>query len=292
MQISKSNYYHWHSQKNIIVSDDLTPQIEHVFWEHKQRYGVRRVCKQLGKSGLNISTHKVRKAFKARGLNAIQPRSFVPKTTNSYHSYTISPNRLKDGVFPQTINEVWVGDITYIPMAEGKWSYLSVWMDLCSRRILGWQLNDHMRESILTSSLTKAINSRSSLGQDIIVHSDRGGQYCGKEFRLLIARHNMLQSMSGADNPYDNAHMESYFSRFKAELIQTKLYNNLEEARLDIFEYIEGYYNRIRMHSSLDYRSPEEFENVIHSNSQKEKRSKKEKFNSNVENPTGFPHKS
>jgi transposase InsO family protein len=292
MQAGKSQYYAWLSNKTGSKQEPIGARVEDIFWEHKCRYGARRVHKALEQSGEKASLYRVRKAFHMRSLKAIQPRSFVPKTTNSYHSYRISPNLIKDKPFPSRINEVWVGDITYIPMTEGKWSYLSVWMDLHSRRILGWQLSDHMRESIVIDSLKKAFQMRGKLETSLIVHSDRGGQYCGNEFRLLLSRHPISQSMSDADNPYDNAFMESCFSRFKAELIQSKLYATMEAARLEIFEYIEGYYNRIRLHSSLDYHSPEFYENnihTIHTNSQKEKRSKKEKLYSTVENPTGFP---
>ncbi|MCW3118869.1 MAG: Integrase catalytic region [Chitinophagaceae bacterium] len=157
---------------------------------------------------------------RSNGLKAIQPRSFVPKTTDSRHPYRISPNLLKQRPAPAAANQVWVGDITYIPMVGGSFQYLSVWMDLFSRKIVGWDLKDHMRESLVTSSLKKAINSR-KIKPGLLIHSDRGGQYAGTVFRqILDGPDKMLQSMSDADNPYDNAHMESFFSRFKAELME------------------------------------------------------------------------
>lgn len=152
-------------------------------------------------------------------------------------------------------NEVWVGDITYIAFAGGQWSYLAVWMDLFSRKIIGWQLEDHMQESLVTHALRKSLHCR-TISKGIIVHSDRGGQNGGNNFRKMINDNNLLQSMSLADNPYDNAFIESCFSRFKAELVQDGIFETIEDARTEIFEYIEMYYNTIRLHSSLKYQSP------------------------------------
>jgi transposase InsO family protein len=160
---------------------------------------------------------------------------------------------------PQKPNEVWVGDITYIPLSGGNWCYLSVMMDLFSRRIVGWQLDDNMKEPLVTATLNKAIRSR-KIDKGLLIHSDRGGQYGGKIFRALIGKKELLQSMGRADNPYDNAFMESCFSRFKAELLQDGIFETIEDARTEIFEYIEMYYNTQRLHSSLDYQSPNEFE--------------------------------
>ncbi|HMF70062.1 MAG TPA: IS3 family transposase, partial [Flavitalea sp.] len=203
---------------------------------------------------------KVRKLLGNNGLKSIQPRSFVPKTTNSRHPYRISPNLLKERTAPTTANEVWVGDITYIPMAGGSFHYLSVWMDLFSRKIVGWDLQDHMRESLVTSSLIKAINSR-EIKPGLLIHSDRGGQYAGTRFRqILDGPDKMQQSMSDADNPYDNAHMESFFSRFKAELLEGGAFQDAEDSHSEIFEFIEMYYNPKRLHSSIGYLSPNAYE--------------------------------
>lgn len=174
----------------------------------------------------------------------------------------ISPNHLKAKPFPVAINEVWVGDITYIPMAEGKFRFLSVWMDLCSRKIVGWDHQDHMRESLVITAMNKAVGTRKVL-PGLMIHSDRGGQYAGTKFRQILTGLNMVQSMSDADNPYDNAHMESYFSRFKAELMEGGAFLNAEDAQTEIFEYIEMYYNPQRLHSSIGYLSPNNFENQL-----------------------------
>jgi len=243
----------------------MEQKIIDTFREHKRRYGSRRISKSLGNKGEKASRYKVSKTLRQYGLKAIQPRSFVPKTTNSRHTYQISPNLLLDRPKPGKPNEIWVGDITFIPLSGGNWCYLSVFMDLFSRRIVGWQLDDNMKETLVTATLNKAIGSR-KIDKDLIIHSDRGGQYGGKMFRAIIKKRKMLQSMSRADNPYDNAFMESCFSRFKAELLQDGIFETIEDAQTEIFEYIEMYYNTLRLHSSLDYQSPDEYEKQFEKN--------------------------
>lgn len=233
-----------------------------VFREHKRRYGFRRIVAELSHQNVLVSPYKVRKYLCANGLKAIQPRSFIPKTTNSRHPYPISPNHLRAKDFPVAINQVWVGDITYIPMVAGSFRYLSVWMDLCSRKIVGWDLQDHMQESLVTVSLNKAISTRKIL-PGLMIHSDRGGQYAGTKFRQILQRRTMVQSMSDADNPYDNAHMESLFSRFKAELMEGGAFSDADDSQTEIFEYIEMYYNPSRLHSSIGYLSPNNFETQL-----------------------------
>lgn len=262
LQVSRSGYYAWCKgqthQPNQTVKQ-MEQKIIDTFREHKRRYGARRIVKTLQSEGETISRYKAGRILKKHGLKAIQPRSFVPRTTDSRHPYKISPNLLLDIAMPQEPNKIWVGDITYIPLAGGRWAYLAEWMDLYSRMIVGWQLEDHMKEVLVTTAFKKAINKRKP-AKGMIAHSDRAGQYAGGVFRKLITKHNILQSMSRADNPYDNAFMESCFSRFKAELLQDGIFETIEDARTEIFEYIEMYYNTIRLHSSLDYQSPGSFE--------------------------------
>lgn len=265
LSISRSSYYDWRKSKTHQinpVSKTMEDQAIAVFKAHKRRYGTRRIVAELRHHDVRMSRYRVRKALFRNGLKAIQPRSFVPKTTNSRHPYPISPNVLKEKGFPASINEVWVGDITYIPMAGGTFRYLSVWMDLYSRKIVGWDLQDHMKESLVVASLRKALALRRP-PRHLVIHSDRGGQYAGKRLRSLIAKHQLTQSMSDADNPYDNAHMESCFSRFKAELMEGGAFENAEDSQTEIFEFIEMYYNPKRLHSSIDYLSPNAYENTL-----------------------------
>ena len=211
LDVSRSGYYTWKTGKSHQPKEEdkvMEQKIIHSFRENKRRYGSRRIVKELHSTGNRISRYKAGKVLRDNGLKAIQPRSFVPKTTDSRHAYAISPNLLLDRIMPEQPDEVWVGDITYIPLAGGKWAYLAVWMDLYSRRIVGWHLDYHMQESLITTAFKKALRNRKP-GKGLIVHSDRGGQYASNNYRKLIDKHGLLQSMSRADNPCDNAFMES-----------------------------------------------------------------------------------
>lgn len=268
LQLSRSAYYSWLSGKLTSLNQIENPvpkAIKETFQQHRRRYGVRRLVVELKEKGINVGPYQVRQVMQQNGLRAIQPRSFVPRTTDSRHPYSISPNLLLERPFPVAPNEVWVGDITYIAMANGGFLYLAVWMDLYSRRIIGWQLADNMKAELVIAAFKKAFKSR-SVKEGLIIHSDRGGQYAGNAFRKLIAEKKASQSMSRADNPYDNAFMESCFSRFKAELLQDGAFENKEDAQIEIFEYIEMYYNLIRRHSSLNYMSPNKFEQNYYNN--------------------------
>ena len=198
--------------------------------------------------------------MQGQGLRAIQPKKFVPKTTLSRHRLGYSENLLL-GVKspPESRNQVIVGDITYLPLQDGSFAYLATWADLYSRLVIGWDVQGHMQESLILIAFKKALRRRGRL-KEAIVHSDRGGQYAGGQFRSLLKAAGCRQSMSRAGESYDNAYAESLFSRYKAELLEGGAFKDMEEARLETFNYIEGYYNRIRRHSSLGYVSPEEYE--------------------------------
>lgn len=262
LSVSRSCYYVYRklgAAPQSLVEKEIEEQVVKAFRLHKRRYGIRRLIPELGDQGLKIGHCKVRGILRRHGLKAIQPKSFVPRTTDSRHPYLISPNLLKGKAFPVRIDQVWVGDITFIPLQGSKWGYLAVWMDLFSRKVTGWQLRAHMREELVMEAFVKSWNGRQAT-KGLIIHSDRGGQYAGKKFRKLLDSRFSLQSMSDAANPYDNAFMESHFSRFKAELLQGGCFEGLEDARKEIFEYIEMYYNPIRRHSALGYISPVAFE--------------------------------
>ena len=194
-----------------------------------------------------------------QGLKAIQPRSFVPKTTQTNPNLLRSPNLLLEMDKVDVVNKIWVGDITYLAMADGSWAYLATWMDLFSRMIVGWRFGTSLDVTLVMDSFKKAILRRNP-APGLIVHSDGGGQYMSKEFRHLLSTYGFAQSMTRVDNHYDNAFAESLFSRFKAELTEEFPFESHQNARSIIFEYIEIYYNRVRKHSSLGYMSPEVFE--------------------------------
>jgi putative transposase len=257
--VSRSGYYAWKERPE--RQDPIAPKVEEVFWQNSRRYGSRRIAAELrGKAG----RHRVRRLMREQGLQAIQPRRFVPRTTDSRHGQRMSPNLLLEReIKVDRPRQVSVGDITYLPLQNGRWAYLATWMDLCSRKIVGWQIADSMTAELVIEALKKAI-LREHLPEGLIVHSDRGGQYVDAEFRRLLDQHGFEQSMSRADETYDNAHAESLFSRYKAELLEGGVFANVEQAKSETFVYIEGYYNRNRRHSALGYLSPENFERAFY----------------------------
>jgi transposase InsO family protein len=235
----------------------LKPLVRDIFWEHQRRYGARRIARELAAQGKVCGVSRVRRLLRALGLKAIQPKSYRPRTTNSRHGLGYSPNLLRERPLPTRINEVWVGDISYVPLEHGGFVYLAVLMDLYSRRIVGWALCDHLRESLVFTALHQAIGERQPRA-GLIHHTDRGGQYAGQAYRRVLQRAGMRQSMSCADNVYDNAFMESCFGTIKTEL-EMECYADAQMAQREIGTYIR-YYNTRRRHSSLGYRTPVEFE--------------------------------
>lgn len=231
--------------------------IQDVFREHRRRYGARRIVRELAERGIAISARRVARLLKQLGLRAIQPRSFRPKTTQSRHPLGYDPNRLLDAPPPKAANQVWLADITYIPLKTGGFAYLAIVMDLYSRRIVGWELAERMNEDLVLAALRQAIVSRQPK-QGIVHHSDRGGQYAGKRYRQMLARAGIRQSMSRPDNCYDNAFLESCFGTVKTEVDQ-QAFDSVMAARRQIADYI-GYYNIRRRHSSLGYLAPADFE--------------------------------
>jgi transposase InsO family protein len=237
----------------------LADLIAGCYWENRRRYGTRRICAALAKTGIKVGRCFIRRVLGERNLKAISRKRFMPKTTDS-RGTSAEPNLLK-GLNTQECAraKIIVGDITYLPLRNGKFCYLAVWQDKVTRRIIGWSLSDSMTAELVISALQKAIRRR-LIEAGAIIHSDRGSQYAAREFRALLERSCFRQSMSAAGNCYDNAQAESFFSRFKAELIEGGVFEDVEQARSEAFSYIEGYYNRTRLHSGLGYKSPLEYE--------------------------------
>ncbi len=233
------------------------PLVCDIFWKHKRRYGARRIAVELRATGQPCGVDRVAKLLKIQGLRAIQPQSFKPKTTQSRHTLGYSPNLLLRTPPPTAINRIWVVDITYIPLKGGCFAYLASVLDLCSRRVVGWSLAKHMTEMLVLDALQHAISTRQP-PPELIHHSDRGGQYAGHEYRAVLRRAAMRQSMSRPANCYDNAFMESCFGTIKTELEMTE-YDDIRQAHSEIASYL-AYYNTERRHSSLDYLSPAAFE--------------------------------
>lgn len=237
--------------------DRLRPLVRQIFWEHRRRYGARRIAAELSARGEVCGPGRVARLLKDLGLQAIQPRSFRPRTTQSRPPLGYSPNLLLGAPPPSDINQVWLGDITFIPLEGARFAYLALLMDLHSRRIVGWELDEHMTEALVLAVLREAIRTRRP-GPGLIHHTDRGGQYAGGDYRQVLARAAMAQSMSRPDNCYDNAFMESCFGTIKTEL-EMGVYPDVRAAYAEIRDYL-GYYDRRRRHSSLGYLTPWEFE--------------------------------
>jgi transposase InsO family protein len=243
---------------------ELIPWISAVFWRHRRRYGARRIAVELTSEGIACGVARVARLLKTQGFRAIQPRSYTPRTTQSRHRLGYNQNLLVGRAAPSKVNEVWVGDITYIPLVRrhgsGRFGYLALLMDLWSRRIVGWEYGSSLEEDLVLGALKRAIQERQP-GPGLIHHTDRGGQYAGQRYREVLRRAGMQQSMSAAENCYDNAFMESCFGTVKTELELVE-YGGDPEAVREISEYIR-YYNVERRHSSLGYVSPVEFEEQL-----------------------------
>jgi len=233
--------------------------IRDCYFENRKCYGSRRIKAEMNKQGVEIGRYKVRRLMKAEGLQAVRRTRFKPQTTDSYRTIA-SPNLLKDlAVKRSGAGEVIVGDITYIYLKGGRFCYLAMWQDVVTKRIVGWSLAESLGLELVISALKKAIQ-KGLIKPGAIVHSDRGSQYASNRFRRLLKSEKLIQSMSGKGNCYDNAMVESFFSRFKSELIEDGVFENTEEARTETFSYIEGFYNNKRLHSSIGYQTPIEYE--------------------------------
>ena len=265
LEISRSAYYAWRvgePSERAQQEAALTPLVRAVFWKHRRRYGSRRIAEELADLGEVCSPRRVGNIMKNQGLRALQPKSFVPKTTASRHHLGYSPNLILDRPEPSGINQLWVGDITYVPLRSGAFCYLAVLMDRYSRDIAGWELAETMTDALTLATLQMAIRDRQPMAQ-LVHHTDRGGQYASSRYRAILHRAAMLQSMSRAANCYDNAFMESCFGTFKTELEMTD-YDNYRAARCQIAEYID-YYRNDRKHSALGYLTPKQFEALANS---------------------------
>jgi putative transposase len=266
-EVSRSGYYRWLKRtesQRARSARELTVQINQIHEQSQKRYGSPRVFQELRRQGVRTSENRVARLMKAAGLKARPKRAFRPRTTDSNHPNPIAPNRLKEAESPAAPNQIWVADITYIWTVQG-WIYLAAVMDLFSRRIVGWALNHTMETSLVKEALERAQKERRP-PPGLLHHSDRGSQYASDDFRALLHSWRMEPSMSRAACCYDNAAMESFWSTLKTELVPQTPFENLVQARMAIFEYIQLFYNPKRLHSALDYQSPVDFENQINYN--------------------------
>jgi len=259
LAVSRSAYYAWRdgdaSPRDRELAT-LTERITAIFWTHRRRYGARRIAAELADRGVVCSARRVGKVLKTQGLRAIQPKSFAPKTTDSRHGLGFSPNLILDAPDPTAADRLWVGDITYLPLRRGGFVYLAGLMDRFTRDIVGWRVAATMAEPLVLAALRQAIRTRQPK-PGLVHHSDRGGQYAGREYRAVLRRAGLEQSMSRAGDCYDNAFMESCWGTFKTEM-EIAEYDSEEHARRAVAEYV-NYYRYDRKHSSLGYLTPVQF---------------------------------
>ena len=238
----------------------LLMYIQEVYVKSRRTYGSRRIYAELHQRGIRCSVNRIARLMKQHGIVAVQHRKYRP-TTDSGHSFPVAPNRLGRNFEADQRNRVWVADITYIPTDEG-WLYLATELDLYSHRIVGWSLSSRISRQLVLDALNMAVGLRRP-GTGLIHHSDRGVQYACGDFQQLLKRHGMVASMSRKGDPYDNAVAESFFRTLKVELVYLRRFRTRAEAKAAIVEYIELFYNRWRRHSSLDYLSPAEYEELV-----------------------------
>ncbi len=264
LQVPRSSFYHAASPTPTQSGDRrIGDRIEAIFKRHRRRYGYRRIGEELSDAGVVCSADRIRRIMRQRGLRAIQPKTYVPKTSDG-RADKPSANLLLGQPLPARPDQVWAGDITFIPTSAG-WLYLAVVIDLCSRKIVGWSLGGHLRADLVADALKQALGSRHTL-PGLIFHSDRGSQYGSGTFRALLRDAGMRQSMSARANPYHNAWTESFIGTLKTEMLQDGSFITHADARIELFAYIESYYNTHRKHSSLGYKTPASFEAHLNSN--------------------------
>ena len=233
-------------------------EVHRLHARHQGRYGSPRGHAALRAEGHRISRGRVERLMRRHGIRALARRRFRPTTTDSRHQLPIAPNLLQQKFTASVPNRVWLADITYIPTGEG-WLYLAAVLDLATRKVVGWAMRDHMRTELALAALIMAAQ-RQRPGRGLIHHSERGSQYAAETYARQLAAMGAKPSMSRTGCCYDNAPMESFFHSLKVELVHQCRWATREEARRDLFGYIEGYYNRQRIHSSLGYLTPEQAE--------------------------------
>jgi putative transposase len=260
--VTPARYYAWGAR----VASPIQPAtvwqaaMVQVFTYHKQRYGTRRLQAELQAQGHRVGRQRLRAELRRRGLRAVQPRAYTPRTTDSTHGLRCAPNRLLDQPKPIQPNQVWVSDITYLPLASGQWAYLCAFQDAYSRQVVGWQVLATMPEELVTSVLRRALLARRPT-PGLLVHSDRGGQYCSNAYRQLLYDYHAVRSQSRRGECLDNAQAESLWSRLKTEELEQRdwpVFRDLADAQQSVATYFD-YYNYERRHSALAYQTPQTF---------------------------------
>ena len=261
LAVSKSGFFsHQRKEERPRAQQDkqLSDAIEPIFVASRRTYGSPRIMHALRRSGWRCGKNRIARLMRSRGLRARQKRRFKPKTTQSDHKLPVAPNWLAKIPKPDHPGQVWLADITYIQTKEG-WLYFSGILDHCSRRCVAWQADDSLQSSLGATTWKRACNNQ-HLQPGLLHHSDRGVQYASTQYQSLLHSCGAAPSMSRKGNPYDNAIMESFLATLKTECFEKQIPKSRREAKLILFDYIETFYNQYRLHSSLGYQSPLEFE--------------------------------
>lgn len=263
LQVSTSGYYDWQARRvapgpRALETQQLAKEVEGIHTQSRQTYGSPRIVAALRSSGRRHGRNRIARLMKAQGLCGRQKGRYRVRTTDSNHDHPIAPNRLAEAPKATAPNQIWVADITYIQTQEG-WLYLAAILDLYSRKIVGWAMGPTIDADLVLRALFMALLHRHPPA-DLMFHTDRGVQYAAGPFRAALLKAGLTASMSRRGNCYDNAAMESFWSTLKFELVYRREFTSHLQARTEIFDYIEVFYNRQRMHSSLNYLSPTAFE--------------------------------
>jgi len=262
LRVSRSGFYAWRKRPASARAkrqQELLEKIRVAHQENQELYGSPRVHRALLIDGQIVSRNTVARLMRQAKIRAKSRRRFIPRTTDSAHQKPVADNKLNRDFGARSIDRKWLADITYIPTAEG-WLYLAAVLDCFSRRIVGWSMAEHLQTDLAADALKMALLQRAPHGRELMHHSDRGVQYASEDYQHLLSERGIQVSMSGRGDCYDNAMMESFWATLKSELVHLRRYATREQARQSIFEYIEVFYNRKRLHSSLGYQSPESFE--------------------------------
>lgn len=263
LEVSRSGYHahqHKHQRKRRVQDHVIATEVREAFSASRHTYGSPRIVHALRRKGLHHGKNRIARLMREQGLRVRQKRRFVPRTTVIAKDSPVSPNHLLERQTPpQRLNEIWLTDITYLPTQEG-WLYLAAELDLYSRRIIGWSTHSSLATQLPSQALERALEARDTPLHNLLHHSDRGCQYTSAEFRKRLKLRGITQSMSRKANCYDNATMESFWATLKAECFGSIIPATHVQTRSMIFDYIETFYNPVRLHSSLGYQSPVEFE--------------------------------
>jgi len=263
LDVSPSGYYDWQRRRTTpgpraLQNQTLASQIAGIHIQSRQTYGSPRIVEALRKQGARHGRNRIARLMREAGLCGRQKGRYRVQTTDSNHDQPIAPNLMAQAPAAAAPNQIWVGDITYVETQEG-WLYLAAVLDRYSRKIVGWAMSERIDTALVLKAFDMALLHRQPTAT-LLFHSDRGVQYASADYRHALTQAGLVASMSRKGNCYDNATMESFWSTLKLELIYRRKFATRSEARSQIFEYIESFYNRQRAHSALDYRSPVDFE--------------------------------